>query len=136
MADEIKISSENAESQFNEWLDFYDIVFDDIVREQTKEGAETIANKVKRAIQTGRLEIVPDDPNGFTVVQHTMKGVELRYSELSGQAKAETDRYTGNITKVYALLGKLSGLGLDAIKQLKGRDLGLAECIGAIFLVA
>jgi len=36
--------------------------------------------------------------------------------------------------KAYALMGSLSSLGEDAIKQLKSVDLSLAEVLGLIFL--
>jgi hypothetical protein len=123
-----------AKEILQEWLDYYDIEFDDIVNEQGKEGAETAVNKLKRAIRNGRLEIEEDPEKGLIVIQHTKKTV-IKYGEISGKSKMEADKHKGNHSRLYAILGSLSGLGVDAIAKLKGKDLGLAECIAVVFLV-
>jgi hypothetical protein len=104
------------------------------VNQQGKEAAETAVNKIKRAIRNGRLEIEEDPEKGMIVKQHT-KNTIISYGEISGKTKLEADKHEGNNAKIQAILGSLSGKGLDAISQLKGKDLGLAECVGVIFLV-
>lgn len=130
-----KISRERAQEIIQEWLDFYDIDFEDIVNDQGKEGAQTIQNKLVRAIMKGRLETDPNNEKGFVVFQHINDGKTLIYNELSGHQMIEGEKAKGSIAGMYAMLGSLCGLGSTAIKNLKGKDLGLAHAIGTIFLV-
>ena len=130
---EIELSKESAQAIIKEWFDHYDIDFSDIVNDQGKEGAETVRNKLTRAIKKGRLQTKKE--NGFEVIQHLTDGKTLTYGELSGKHMIEGEKAKGSISGMYAMLGSLAGIEKTAIENLKGKDLGLAHAVGTIFLV-
>jgi hypothetical protein len=131
---DMTLSEDVASEQVNEFLDHYDIDLD-MIGEDTKEIVRRVINRVKKAVMTGRVEFSSDG----TVIQRLKnpsgKIDSITYSELSGRAKLEAEKIAGSkeTARVYALLGALSGLGMNAIASLKGPDLVLAEYIGVVF---
>ena len=133
---QIKLSKESAEAVFNEFLDFYDIDFEDIVNDQGKEGAKTLQNKMIRAIQKGKVEIKMVEENGgerLHVVQNLIGGDCVAYKEYNAAASMEADKGRGGATANYYLLASLCGHGVDRIKKLRGPDLKIAEYIGILY---
>ena len=129
---ENKISKESAEISFESFLDYYDIDKEDLTDEE-KLPFEQGKRRIIKAIRTGRLEITIDDK--LVITQNVKGGQTIEYQEVTGKAKMEMDKEKGNYGKVYALLGSLSGLGGGAFKKLSGKDLSLAETLGAVFLL-
>ncbi len=137
---EYKLSVVAAKEIFQEILDFYDIDFEDIVNDQGKEGAETLRNKLIRAIRKGKIEThMSDDPEkGFQIIQNSSTGITLAYNEYNATSAEESDKGKGISAMQYRLLGSLCGKGTDYIKNrkiLRGPDLKLAEYIAVIFLL-
>lgn len=138
--EEKKISKESAQKVFNEILEYYDIDFEDIVNDQGKEGAKTLENKLIRAIMAGRIETkMSDDHNqGFQIIQHTRTGKTVAYNEYGTKAARESAKQKDSASAQYALLGSLSGLGMDYFnskKNFPGPCLKLAEYVAVIFLL-
>lgn len=139
MKDNPKLSEKSADDIFDKLLDHYDVDVSLIADESAKRGAIAAHNKIKDAIRKGKVEIEWDEDETPTIIQHLYKPViesPVRYGEIDGRAKiamkdcSETDNYG----KIYALLGGVSKRGQAEIIKLKGRDLSIAECIGALFL--
>jgi hypothetical protein len=126
--DKVTISREIAEIEFKKFEDYYDIELDE------DEEPSPFKKKLVKALQKGKL--VFDDSDGFQVTQTTRTGTVIKYSEITARHKLQMTKLGGDdsIERLYALLGSMSGLGADAIKQLKGPDLPIAEGLAALFL--
>lgn len=130
---EMKLSEESAQEQLNQLLDYYEIDFTDIPTDQ-KNSFDMIGKKLVKFIRQGRLEIKIED--GIKCIQTLKNGTTtIEYKELNGKAKTAmgTKSTEDGNGRIYALMGALSD-GEAAIIQLKGPDLSLAECLGAVFL--
>lgn len=134
------ISKESAEKTFNDWLDYYRIKFEHIVNDQGKEGAETLKNKIVEAIRDGIIEtqISENAEEGFQIIQHTATGKAVIYNEYGYKAAREAARQKDNFSAGMALMGSLSGKGMDYFeskKNFSGPDLKLTEYIYTVFLL-
>lgn len=132
-----EISEESATKTFDEILEYYDIEIDDIVNDQGKEGAETLRNKLIRAIKDGRIETRMSEniEEGFQIIQHTRRGVTVVYNEYNATAAEESDKEKTISGGRYRLLGSLCKKGKDYImspKNFNGADLKLAEFISIL----
>jgi len=148
------IDAARAEEILQELLDWYDIVDSDFQDGDTQEAAYTkTKRKLTRAIQEGLIEIkIETDPDGtetINVYQHLqreVKGIKaddqndhgrtVKYKEVTGRAKTavKDEKGSGNASKLYSYLGALSGYGPQPFINMRGRDNGIAECLGYIFL--
>ncbi len=127
-----KISQESAEAQMKKFFDYYDFdIEEDVLNSAARNAVKTAAQRIKKAIRKGLVEI--EDVEGIKVSQ-TVKGEKISYKELDGHCKITSDKYEGEYAKIYAMAGYLTGLGLEGIKELKGKDLSIAESIGMLFL--
>ena len=133
------ISEENAREQVQVFLDYYEISLEDIKNTEAKNGLDSTLDKLTKQIMLGKLE-VREDGGEIKVTQHLKKPLgeskEIEYHELSGKHKVamkdkgEKDFYG----RIYAMMGSVSGLGETAIVSLKGTDLSVVECLGALYL--
>lgn len=129
---ETKVSRESAETQIDLFFEYYDIELSDFPEEQRK-ALEGARRKIIRAIMHGRLEVSVDEV--IEVTQHLKSGDVLKYAELSGKSKAEMGKAgDDNYAKIYGLVGSLTSAGSTGIQALKGKDLGLAESMGTLYL--
>lgn len=134
-----KISAEVAMDQVMDFLETYDIDIEAIDDNKSKSGVESSLNKLVSYVRLELVELTKKD-GAVTVTQHLAhpKGevTTLVYSEIKGKnkvsmdGKSENDRYE----MMYSLAGSLSGVGYDGILKLEGKDLSVAEVLGAIFL--
>lgn len=129
------VSEESAQAQLDAFMEYYDIELDDLPG-KASDGIKAGCKKIVRAIMNGRLTI---DASGETIaVVQFLQQSELKYAELGGPSKVamkeagEGDHYS----KVYCLVGSLTSVGETGIRGLKGKDLGLAESLGALYLQA
>lgn len=142
------ISAELAQAQLDLLFDYYDV---DLATDLLADGedpddratraGESMKKKLLTAIQKGRLEIAEGD-DGLVVSQHLRRPIPgvpnpLVYGEVTGRAKTVMSKFKKDDAhgRIYAFLGALSGEGASAIMRLKGVDMGLAEVLGAIFLM-
>ena len=138
---EDKISLEVAENQVQELFDYYDIDVDDIDDEDQKSNLFTARKKAIRAVQQGRL-IIEEKEGSLKVTQVLSKPPgdidRLEYREIDGKSKIglKNKKKNDGFGRIYTLLGSLAGLSETAIAALKGKDMGLAESLGLIFLQA
>lgn len=133
------ISAEVAMDQVMDFLETYDIDIEAIDDKKSKSGVESTLNKMVNYTRLKLIEFVKNDEK-ITISQHLShpKGevTTLVYSEIKGKnkvsmdGKSENDRYE----MMYSLAGSLSGIGYDGILKLEGKDLSVAEVLGAIFL--
>lgn len=135
-----EISEESAEKQFNDWIDYYFIDFDDIISDQGKNGAKKIKNVLVRAIRKGIIEFKQssDPEEGFQVIQNTTTGKRIAYNEYNIVGLEEFDKGKGTSEAQFRLLGSLCGLGYDTLKSKKymmAPDIKIAENISTIFLL-
>ncbi len=138
------ISRENAEPQLQLLLDFYGIETEDFDEyndedDKMKYITKQACKRMLRYILKGLVEIKEED-DGVIVTQYLKLGGDepLVYGVVTGRAKmemrhAKENDYSG---KIYYLLGSLCKKGFRVIASLKGIDSTVAECIGAIFLMA
>lgn len=133
------ISAEVAMDQVMDFLETYDIDIEAIDDKRAKSGVESSLNKLISYVRLELVELTKKDGK-VTITQHLShpKGevTTLVYSEIKGKnkvsmdGKSENDRYE----MMYSLAGSLSGIGYDGILKLEGKDLSVAEVLGAIFL--
>jgi hypothetical protein len=129
-----KISGEVAQEEVRRLLDFYESDYTDLPEERQR-AVEEVLNGVEKGFRMGRLEIKEAD-DGLHVIQHLKNGSSLEYRPVTGKLKPKLDAAGDGIyRRMYLLLGYLSGLGEDAIMNLKGPDLRLAEQLSALFLL-
>lgn len=131
-----QISEENAEQELQRILDYYDIDADDFV-DEARQSFEGISKRLVKAFMKGRLEF--DFKKGIIkqkLIRPPGDVDTITYQEVSGRAKISMGKHKTNDVnnRMYELLGALSGLGRNAILNLKGSDLGLAECLGFVFI--
>lgn len=129
---EVQISRETAEREFQKIVDYYEI--EEFDREDQQDLFDQSKSKLVKAIQKNRLKI--DDENGLKITQTTKSGENLEYREIDGRAKQAMSKAKegDHAGKMYAMLGSLCGGGPDLIMKLKGPDLSTAESLGAVFL--
>ena len=133
------ISAEVAMDQVMEFLETYDIDVDAIENKKGKSGVESSLNKLVNYVRSGAVEIEKKDGK-ITITQHLSipKGdvTTLVYASIQGKNKVEMDGCEDNdrYTMIYQLVGSLCGIGSEGIKKLEGKDLSVAEVLGAIFL--
>jgi hypothetical protein len=132
-----KISPEAAQKQVFSLMGYYSVDSDDIDDKASKGAFDMALNKMQKAFQSGRLEL-KTDTGGMEIIQHLENNQTITYGELRGENKIAMDGFDPTCTSAreYALLGSLSGLGIDAIKKLSRNDLSIAECLGFFFLMA
>jgi hypothetical protein len=137
--DKYKLSEESARKTFDEFIDYYEIDPEDIKETEAKNGLERVVEKMIKYIRLGRVEI-KIEKEGMKVIQHLKRPPgemkEIEYGEISGRNKTQMKDKNPNDFhgRLYAMMGSLSGLGEKAMLDLKGVDLALVECLGALFL--
>jgi hypothetical protein len=130
------ISEENAEKAVRELLDFYEVDTTRDTPEQDKVIDRNLDDLAK-AYRLGELENKKDDTLGFCVVQHRRDGSAITYRELGGKDRICMEGLgDNNFSRIYAILGKLSGYGDDAIAKLKDRDWQVASTLALVFTMA
>ncbi len=134
-----KLSEESAQEQMEIFEDHYDLDLEIINDKSVKSAMKSSKDKIIQAIRLGRVEI-KEENNELTIIQ-TLKNppgdvTEIVYGEIKGRHKVAMDGKGDdtNYSKIYALLGALSGQGPKAFMSLKGADVSVAECLGALFL--
>jgi len=137
---DFKLSDESAKAIFNEFLEYYDIAFSDIISERGQNAAEQLQKKIVRAIQRGDLQTQMSDKieEGLQIIQTTSRGVVITYNEYNATANMEADKGRSVAETYYRLLGSLCGKGVDFITNKKNfapKDLKIAECLAVLFLM-
>jgi hypothetical protein len=132
---EFKISEESAEAAVRELLDFYDIGVED--EDKNAPDFNKALDNLALCYRRGQLENSKDD-KGFTVIQHLKGGETLAYQQLKASHKKVLDAFkdTETTARTYALMGKLCGLGSDAITKLGLSDLRATEALSLPFFMA
>lgn len=135
--DDFRISEEVAEDTFNLLLDYYDLDPEDFDSESQLTVFNVAKRRIVKAIRRGDVEVNNDD--GIRVMQHlrcTSSDETLEYAELTGKNKLamEKDKDQEGYGRIYALVGSMTSKGKHGISQLRGKDLSVMECLGAIFL--
>ncbi len=131
------IQKKDAQAQLKLLTDFYDIDMD-FIPADAQTGMELCTLGILKHIMRGRLEI--KEENGrVIVVQNLVYPVgdlkQLKYKNLGGIARLESDKGDKQNEKVNYLLGSLSGGGPAEIEKLDGVDRGAAECVANLFFV-
>lgn len=133
-----KVSLQNAKKAIDLLLDYYDVDLDDLDDTEQRSAVQLAINRVIRAIKKGRLEIKIEGESLIVnqFLANKYQGIEspINYREVDGISKIAMKDVEDSYSRIYAYLGGLSGLGIDSIMKLKGKDLGLVECLGSIFL--
>jgi hypothetical protein len=149
-----KISKEVAQDQLKRLLDFYLIELDDV--DETEDGVKKVESLYKkeeddaekatksacsrllRYIQHGLVEVT--DENGLTVKQHLRFPIgnleTLTYKVVTGNAQREMRHAADNdiVGKICCLMGALSNVSGDTLRKFSGPDIGVLQCLGAVFL--
>ncbi|MCK4499839.1 hypothetical protein KAU11_05035 [Candidatus Babeliales bacterium] len=136
MGNKIKnvLSEESAQDQLELFFEYYDMEVEDIHDDQAK-ALEMSISRIIKSIRKGKLEFAETD-SILKITQHLKNGTTIVYGEISGKTKLamKSKLDTDNYGKIYSLCGSLTGIGEAGISKLKGADLSLCECIGALFL--
>ena len=133
------VSQDVAMDQVMSFLEKFDIDVEAIEDKKSKSGVESTLNKMVSYVRSGLIEIIDKDGK-ISIVQHlaNKKGEisTLEYKEITGRHKIAMDGYDENerYKMMYSLAGSISGIGYDGILKLEGKDLSVAEVLGAIFL--
>ena len=132
---DFSISEEVAGKQLQEFIDYYDIVIEDIT-DDPKLGlmSDSSCRKLVRCIRQGRLELNADG----TAVLHFRDDSTVICRELDTTAKMEMGKrseadYNG---RLYAMMGSLTGIGIAGLRvKVKGPDLAMLESLGVLFML-
>lgn len=133
-----KLSEESALESLRELLEAYDFDIDGETNQETKQIKETIAESLLEYFRLGYLSLGDD---GITIIQKLKRPPgdvqEIKYGEFKGENKMAMDKFKAEQiqSKAFALVGSVSGLGIDGIKQLKKYDCKVAEAVGMLFLL-
>lgn len=133
------ISEDSARIQVNAFLSFYEISPEDIKNTEAKNGLDSTVEKLVKAIRAGHLEI-REEKDELKVIQTLKRPMgeskTIEYAELSGKHKvAMKDKSANDFHgRIYAMMGSISGIGETGITALKGVDVSIVECLGALFL--
>ena len=135
-----KLSKEAATAQIDNWLEYYGLDFNDIVKEEGKEAAETLMNTLTRAIERGELEILTE---GEFQITHNLKfpiqkneGEKLEqiiYKDKVGKARIAMGDSKNIHLQMYNFMGALSGIPGDMFSRLKGADNTVFTRISMVF---
>jgi len=132
-----KLSEESAEKAVRELLDFYEV---DTTRNsiEQEQAIDENLDLLAKAYRRGEFENNRDDTLGFCVIQHLKNGSTLTYREMGGKDRLVMEGFDQSrfVSRCYAILGKLSGYGEDAIMKLKGQDWNNAKTLALVFIGA
>ena len=131
---EFKLSEEAGQAAVLEFLDFYGVELE--FAKDTEESADKSLDDLRDYYRMGLLENKQDDTLGFCVIQQLESGQDLTYREMKGSDRIVADRFdvkTRLNEKVNAILGKLSGLGDDAVMKLMRDDRKAAVLVATVF---
>ncbi|GHT71712.1 hypothetical protein FACS1894110_25210 [Spirochaetia bacterium] len=132
---EPKIGEEAALETLRSILDFYEIGIDEKKPDESKAAAEAQFDDILEAIRWGEIEV--DDEKSFAIVQRLSNGQAITYREITTEDFKFRSRLDINEeTSAYKILGRLSGIGEDAIYKLKGQDRQNAARLALIFFMA
>jgi hypothetical protein len=136
---EYKISAEAAREQVMELITFYGVELKDDTSGSDKGiTADDILDDLADYYRMGLLENKQDDTLGFCVIQHLEKGQTLTYREMKGKDRLVHSGYSMDkdyAKKAAAILGKLCGLGEDAVIALMKEDYKAASTLAFVFFV-
>jgi hypothetical protein len=134
-----KISEESAKEQFDVFLRFYDLSFEDIEIEDGESVALTMRNYIVRSIRRGRLEIL-DDGADLKVVHHLDRPTEnsqsITYSDKVAEAKIAQRQITGkkeDQARQDAFMAVLGDVPATEFMKLRGADYALYGRLAVIF---
>ena len=142
--EDYKLSPESAEEQLAVFLDHYNIYPENYASKGEVLIYESSCGKLIEAIRLGSLEINKAEDGMFKVIHTCLGGSQLEYKEMTNEAKLvdsgareaeESETMGAAMSRRYAsVMGFLSGAGYDAMKKLKGRDIGIMESLGFLLL--
>ena len=133
------ISEESAKEQLDILMDYYDIDKDDLENEEGPEAVQTLMNGLVRAIKNGRLEIKVDSELKLVVTQHLKHAPgdidTVDYNIVGQKARLAMDRVksTKEQERMCAFMGSLSGLGVQGVSSLVGKDMGTMNRLATLF---
>lgn len=138
---ENKLSKEDAETQLQILLDYYEIDIDDVKVTDAKNGLEQTIDKTVKHIRRGRLEITSGEKT-LKVIQTMQQGKggetseKIEYGILKGETKmAMRDKKGEDFHgRLYAMMASLGNISENDIKKFEGLDLSVVECLGALYL--
>lgn len=132
-----RLSEEAALDNLGLLLERYRIDVEKIADKTDRQNFESVLDRTVEHIRLGLVEVKITDGK-FVVVQHMSgnAGTMLEYGEIGCTQKKCTDGYKSEdrYAMICALMGSLSGIGEAGIEKLKGIDMSVMECLGAIFL--
>jgi hypothetical protein len=140
-----KLSEESAREEVFRLLDFYGIEIKETENiptddeEKTEKTIDKVLDELAEYYRRGVFENRKDEKNGFCVVQRLTNGEELVYREMQGRdrlAHGKFDAQKQYNEKVASLLGRLCGLGDDAIIKFMGDNHKAAATLALVFFVA
>jgi len=143
MSDENKLSKESAQKELEKFYDYYEIETEDFEKvdgdddeSRANKAIQRMQLKILKGLMKGKISFKEDD-GGFIIVLHKKAGDTLEFKELDGFAKAEMSKKKSSdeYGRIFALTGKMCGLGEHAVKKLKGPELSLVEAIGTTLLM-
>ncbi len=137
---ENKLSKEDAETQLQILLDYYEIDIEDVKVTDAKNGLEQTIDKTIKHIRRGRLEITMGDKLSVIQTMQQGKGGEtsekIPYGILKGESKIAMKDKKGEDFhgRLYVMMASLGNINENDIKKFEGLDLSVVECLGALFL--
>jgi hypothetical protein len=128
---EYKFSEEVAEDQLMLFLDAYEIRESNFYIEEEKTVYKNCIHRLLMAVRKGRMTFY-DDGTCDQVLQDKRT---IHYGVLTGESKVQNKTVINAssdsmmTSRQYSMMGSLSGLGTNAIKKIKGVDLGIIEAL-------
>ena len=136
MSNPKKISKESAQEQFNQWLNYYGLDFEDIEITDGEEAAKTMMNTIVRAIQRGELSIDSTE-KGVVLTQKlvypTEKISEIVYADRVGKAKKAQRSAGKNGDAMGTFMSALTDIPEIEFMNLRGSDITIFDRISIVF---
>jgi len=138
---EFLLGEENAETEINIFLDYYDLWVDEITDKEQQQNLENAINSTILNIRKGYVAI-SEDEDGDVIIKQKLQKAKNDIKEISYNSKRLTKAKrqmknadaNDNFGKMYSLMGSLSGLGVDGVESLKGVDGKVLEGLSILFL--
>ncbi len=134
------LSAEQAASQYEEFLELYDIVVEELPTEKDRAAFTSGGSKLQRAIRRGDVDIAID---GCSVrITHILRQspriqkTQIVYHGISNTMKAAADGVarTADYARLCRIMGASCKEGPSFIMKLEGIDSSICELIAMVFM--
>ena len=140
MANEMKVAQEQAEAEFEQWAEAWDILTDESeLDEEDLEQFKALKSKIIRALKQGRARFIDE----FEKIEYTLRFPKGDIQKLvlempEGDALTATDKFKPHeqMKKANAFIARMTGQPQGIITKLKVADFKFLQAVTTLFLAS